>query len=232
MASASEPGDSAPSSVNLRTHNQYVVPPLHRDQLNPNPFKQFNDWFTSALNPKEGEPVEKEPEAVIISTVSSEGIPSSRAVLLRTADERGFVIFTNYNSRKSQEISSTGYASLVFYWKALSRQVRVVGKVEKVSREESVEYHNTRPRGSQIAAWASEQSKEVEDGEVARRAEELGSKSGDDQIPCPEHWGGWRIVPFEMEFWVGQPSRLHDRFRYTRPRDVQSSEWNVARLAP
>ena len=197
MASHPAPTPSDPdlAKVELRTHNQYTAPRLLREHLDHDPIVQFNAWLTSALSPAQGDPKEPEPEAVVLSTVSKDGVPSSRAVLIRTVDHRGFVIFTNYTSRKSQELSDTGYAALNFYWKALSRQIRVVGRVEKISRKESEEYHATRPRGSQIAAWASNQSSVVEDGEVGRRATELADKFGEGEIECPEHWGGWRIVP-------------------------------------
>jgi pyridoxamine-phosphate oxidase len=161
--------------------------------LDPDPLVQFNQWFRAALEPINGSPQVREPEAMAISSVSSEGIPSTRIVLLKTVDEKGFVFFTNYNSRKSRELEN-GYASLALYWKEVSRSVRAVGRVEKVSREESEEYFNSRPVGSRIGAWASEQSSVVGEDELEKRVEEMKHKFGEN-VPCPPHWGGWRIVP-------------------------------------
>lgn len=181
-----------------------------------------------------------------ISSVSPDGVPSTRFVLLKTVDETGFLFFTNYDSRKSRELEG-GFASLAFYWKEVSRQVRVVGKVEKVSREESEEYFGSRPVGSKIGAWASPQSSVVGEDTLVKNVEDVKAKYGE-QVPCPPHWGGWRVIPLsvdqrssnasakltcsEVEFWSGQPSRLHDRFRYTRPKNDNTSGWSIDRLAP
>ncbi|WRT65352.1 pyridoxamine 5'-phosphate oxidase [Kwoniella shivajii] len=224
-------GESAPGKLHVTSHNQYKTPRLLRENLNPNPLIQFNEWLSLALNPTDNSPVVKEPEAMTLSTTTSKGIPSGRVVLLKTVDEKGFVFFTNYNSRKSGELNQNPYASLVFYWREISRSVRVIGKVEKVTREESIEYFNSRPRGSQLGAWASAQSTVVEEGDVAKKVEEKESEFKDKNVECPEHWGGWRVTPFEVEFWSGQPSRLHDRFRYTRAEGEQG-EWDINRLAP
>ncbi|WVR04140.1 pyridoxamine 5'-phosphate oxidase [Kwoniella sp. DSM 27419] len=220
------------SHIHVTSHNQYNAPRLLRDGLSPNPLIQFNAWLESALQPKDGSPVVREPEAMAVCTSTPEGIPSARVVLLKTVDEKGFVFFTNYNSRKSQELAANPYASLAFYWREIHRQVRVVGKVEKVTREESEEYFASRPRGSQLGAWASQQSSVVQDGDVQNQVEERTKDFDGKDVECPPHWGGWRIVPFEVEFWAGQPSRLHDRFRYTRAKDCTSSEWAIDRLAP
>lgn len=200
-SSTSPPDPSASTSnpdskVSITSHNQYHSPRLLRDDLNPDPLQQFKKWFQDALSPgaDSGIPAVREPEAMAISSVSSEGIPSTRFVLLKTVDERGFLFYTNYDSRKSAELAS-GYASLAIYWKEVSRQVRVVGRVEKVDRKESEEYFNTRPRGSQVGAWASPQSKVVQDGELEKRVEDVEKKFGEGKVECPEHWGGWRIVP-------------------------------------
>ncbi|WVQ77410.1 pyridoxamine 5'-phosphate oxidase [Cryptococcus sp. DSM 104548] len=226
---------AAPETVKLTTHNQYVTPRLLAGDLDPNPLLQFNTWFANALNPPESEAEGgrkvHEPEAMTLSTATAQGIPSSRVVLLKTVDKTGFVFFTNYNSRKSQELAANPYASLAFYWREVSRQVRVVGKVEKVSREESVEYYNTRPRGSRLGAWASEQSKPVQEGELEKRVKAQEERWEGKEVECPEFWGGWRIVPFEVEFWSGQPSRLHDRFKYTRA-EGSSKEWKIEKLSP
>ena len=183
----------APQTVKLTTHNQYTSPRLLPSSLNPNPLIQFNEWFTEALNPPAGIPAVREPEAMAVSSVSAEGIPSTRIVLLKTVDPTGFVFFTNYLSRKSQELGN-GYASIAFYWKEVSRQVRVVGRVEKVDRKESEEYFASRPVGSRIGAWASEQSQVVGEDTLVNRVKEMEGKFGEN-VPCPEHWGGWRIVP-------------------------------------
>ncbi|WVW79880.1 pyridoxamine 5'-phosphate oxidase [Kwoniella bestiolae CBS 10118] len=223
----------APEKLHLTSHNQYKTPRLLRENLHPNPLIQFNTWLSSALDPKDDSPQVKEPEAMTLSTALPNGIPSSRVVLLKTVDEKGFVFFTNYNSRKSQELTSNPYASLAFYWREISRQVRVVGRVEKVTREESEEYFQSRPRGSQVGAWSSAQSTAVQEGEVQSIVDEKTREfEGREKIDCPDFWGGWRVVPFEVEFWSGQPSRLHDRFRYTRPQDSEGGEWEINRLAP
>ncbi|WVF67068.1 pyridoxamine 5'-phosphate oxidase [Kwoniella sp. CBS 6097] len=223
---------SGPDKLHVTSHNQYKTPRLLRENLSPNPLIQFNTWLSSALKPTDDSPIVKEPEAMTLSTSTKEGIPSSRVVLLKTVDEKGFVFFTNYTSRKSGELSANPYASLAFYWREISRSVRVVGRVEKVSRQESEEYFASRPRGSQVGAWASEQSTVVEEGQVAKRVEEKEKEFEGKEVECPPHWGGWRIVPFEVEFWSGQPSRLHDRFRYTRSKIQESTEWTIDRLAP
>lgn len=199
---SSQPDPSGESSthsnakVSITSHNQYHSPRLLRSDLNADPLQQFKKWFKDALSPRpdSGIPAVREPEAMAISSVSSEGIPSTRMVLLKTVDERGFLFFTNYESRKSRELAN-GYASLAIYWKEVSRQVRVVGKVEKVDRKESEEYFGTRPRGSQVGAWASPQSRSVGDGELEERVKEVEKRFEGGDVECPEHWGGWRIVP-------------------------------------
>ncbi|ORY27647.1 hypothetical protein BCR39DRAFT_537602 [Naematelia encephala] len=249
---------SAPTKVKLTSHNQYSTPRLLRDQLHPDPLIQFNAWFTLALNGDESTHTPKvhEPEAMALSTVTltstststqskvSIPIPSTRIVLLKATDSQGFLFYTNYTSRKSQELLENPYASLCFYWRETSRQVRVVGRVEKVDRSDSEAYFNSRPVGSRLGAWASPQSTVVQDGEVQQRVEDVkkrfipdtnlqqggGQVQGEIEIECPEFWGGWRVIPFEVEFWSGQPSRLHDRFRYTR--SDEASEWIIDRLAP
>lgn len=190
-------GSKTDGKVSITSHNQYHSPRLLRDELHADPLQQFKKWFQDALSPPadSGIPAVREPEAMAISSVSSEGIPSTRMVLLKTVDERGFLFFTNYDSRKSKELASGGYASIAIYWKEVSRQVRVVGKVQKVDRKDSEEYFNTRPRGSQLGAWASPQSKAVQDGELEERVKEVEKRFEGGQIECPEHWGGWRIVP-------------------------------------
>ncbi|EIW66182.1 hypothetical protein TREMEDRAFT_70272 [Tremella mesenterica DSM 1558] len=214
-------------SVQITTHNDYHTIPLELSHLHPDPLIQFINWFKH-LRPMGI----KEPESMTLSTISNSNsfpIPSSRTVLLKEVDKTGFTFYTNYKSRKSKELMEYPYAALSFYWKEISRAVRIVGKVEKVNRKESEDYFKTRPRGSQLGAWASPQSCVVEEGEMERRVDEIKKKFEDGEIVCPDGWGGWRVVPFEVEFWSGRPSRLHDRFRYTRD---EGGEWKIDRLAP
>ncbi|KAL4267575.1 Pyridoxamine 5'-phosphate oxidase [Pleurotus pulmonarius] len=227
----------SPDKIQVLPHNQYhssdVLTP---STTSPSPIDQFKEWFTEVVDAK----VVPEPETMCVSTCTPSGIPSSRFVLLKQLDARGFIFYTNYTSRKSQELLANPHAALAFYWREVHRSVRVVGKVEKVSREESEAYFQTRPVGSQLGAWASRQSSVVGEGEVQSRLEKMKDRFGVDEgtttdhqiIPTPEFWGGWRIVPFEVEFWSGKPSRLHDRVRYTRDGTDDGSEWKIERLAP
>ena len=179
-------------NIAVTTHYQYTAAPLTRDNLASNPLDQFKDWFASASSAGV-----TEPEGMCISTVSpSTGFPSSRMVLLRGVDEKGFTFYTNYNSRKSREIQDAqGKVAICWYWKEVSRQVRVVGTAEKLDAEESEKYFQSRPRGSRIGAHASEQSKVIQEGELQERVKEMEERYGDGEVPRPEHWGGWRIVP-------------------------------------
>jgi pyridoxamine-phosphate oxidase len=162
----------------------------------PSPLDQFRKWFTSVQGG-----IVREPEAMALSTANAQGVPSVRFVLLKELDQRGFVFFTNYTSRKSKELDETGHAALAFYWREVHKSVRVVGRVEKITREEAAAYYRTRPVGSRLGAWASKQSTVVEDGEVQARLDKVKEKFGvtgeekDADIPLPEFWGGWRIVP-------------------------------------
>jgi pyridoxamine 5'-phosphate oxidase len=184
------------TKIQVLSHNQYLTPRLRTEDVDRDPMNQFRNWLASAINPPAGQPAVHEPEAMTICTSLPEGIPSARMVLLKQADDQGFVFYTNYGSRKSQELSANPYASIAIYWRELSRSVRVVGKAEKVSREESVEYFNSRPRGSQIGAWASRQSEVLENETVIEeRVKRIEQKFEGRQVECPEFWGGWRIVP-------------------------------------
>ncbi|KAL0961298.1 hypothetical protein HGRIS_006257 [Hohenbuehelia grisea] len=214
----------------------------------PNPLDQFRAWFTEIVSNGSV----PEPEAMSLSTATASGAPSSRFVLLKQVDDRGFVFFTNYSSRKSAELSANPQAALAFYWRDVHKQVRVTGKVERVSREESEEYFHSRPEGSQLGAWASRQSSVVGEGQVQERLDKLKQRFGVSSettasdvasstpsfnVPVPDFWGGWRVIPEEVEFWVGKPSRLHDRVRYLRvhPTAEGGSEepaWKIERLAP
>ncbi|HEX6047163.1 MAG TPA: pyridoxamine 5'-phosphate oxidase [Pyrinomonadaceae bacterium] len=190
-----------------------------------NPIKQFQEWFNDAIAAKL--PL---PEAMNLATATPEGRPSSRMVLLKQVDDEGFVFFTNYHSPKGQELESNPYAALVFYWPELDRQVRVEGKVERTSAEESAEYFQTRPRESQIGAWASPQSSVITGRDVLEeRVKELEEYYRDREIECPGHWGGYRLRPARIEFWKSRVGRLHDRILYERGSD---DAWLIKRLAP
>ncbi|KAI0322008.1 pyridoxamine 5'-phosphate oxidase [Amylostereum chailletii] len=221
--------------LEILDHQQYNAPShLTPDTVLPSPLDQFRAWFA------EIQPYVREPEAMSLSTATARGVPSARVLLLKQVDDRGFVFFTNYGSRKSREMDETGWAAMAWYWREVSRQVRVVGKVEKVGTEESEAYFRSRPLGSRIGAWASKQSTVVAEGEVAKRVEEAKAKfgvQGEDEtaeVPLPEFWGGWRVVPHEVEFWLGKPSRLHDRVRYLRKEGSpdDSPEWTIEMLSP
>ncbi|MBU2667613.1 pyridoxamine 5'-phosphate oxidase [Actinoplanes bogorensis] len=186
---------------------------------------QFEAWFTDATG--YGLP---EPNAMIVSTATPEGRPSARTVLLKEYDERGFVFFTNYDSRKGSELTANPYASLVFPWFPMQRQVLVTGAVERVSRTETEEYFASRPRGSQLGAWASPQSSVVPDrATLDAGLAAVEQRFGAGAVPPPEHWGGFLVVPETVEFWQGRSSRLHDRLRFRR---TGNRSWVVERLAP
>jgi pyridoxamine 5'-phosphate oxidase len=196
---------------------------LDERDLDPDPLRQFERWFAEA-----GTAGEAVPEAMALATATAEGRPSARMVLLKQADERGFAFHTNYESRKGGELAENPYAALLFHWRALGRQVRVEGPVERLSAGESEAYFRTRPHGSRIAAWASPQSAPLADrAELERLYAAALERHGDDPQP-PPHWGGFRLVPDAYEFWQHGDDRLHDRVRYERDGDV----WSKTRLAP
>lgn len=169
------------------------------------------------------------PESVTVATASKEGRPSARVVLLKSFDQEGFIFYTNYESRKGKELLDNPYASLVFHWGILQRQVRIEGRVERVSEEESLAYFHSRPRGSQIGAWASKQSEEISDREVlAQQVTEIEQRFGSGEIPLPPFWGGFRVVPEQIELWQGRSDRLHDRYCFTATEDG----WRQGRLSP
>ena len=198
---------------------------LNEHEIERDPIKQFQLWFDDAIDAKL--PM---PDAMSLATVTPDGRPTARMVLLKQVDADGFVFFTNYNSNKAKQLEINPYAALVFYWSQFERQVRVEGKVSKIPAEESSAYFKTRPRESQIGAWASPQSEVISARDVLeQRAHELSELYCDREIDCPAHWGGFRLVPDRIEFWKGRVGRLHDRTLY----ELQPDEtWTIKRLAP
>ncbi len=200
---------------------------LDLDDLDPDPIAQFRAWFQHASAC--GEVIE--PNAMTLSTVDADGQPSSRTVLLKAFDERGLVFFTNYESRKAREIAANPRVALLFPWLALERQVKIQGTAEKISRAETVKYFLSRPVGHRLGAWVSNQSSVVSSKALLlNKLEEMKRKFADGEIPCPDFWGGYRVVPTRFEFWQGGRDRVHDRFEY-RPGD-DSPGWAISRLAP
>jgi pyridoxamine 5'-phosphate oxidase len=197
--------------------------PLREGDVDPDPLRQFERWFAEAAE------VVRAPEAAAVATAAPDGAPSVRMVLLKRFDERGFVFFTHYDSRKGRELEANPRAALLVYWDPLGRQVRIEGAAEPVAHAESEEYFRTRPRGAQIAALASRQSRLLRDREeLEQRVAELELEHEGEDVPRPESWGGIRIVPDTYEFWQHRESRLHDRLRYTRER----GGWKIERLSP
>ena len=203
---------------------EYLGQPLDERHAEPDPFRQFTFWFDQVR------PLETDPTAMALATASRDGRASVRTVLLKAVDPRGFVFFTNYRSRKAREIAETGYASALFFWQSVERQVRVSGPVEQVTAEASDAYFASRPLDSRLSVYASKQS-EVLDGRDAldARFETARQRFPDGIIPRPEWWGGYRLLPDEFEFWQGRESRLHDRLQYRRSPD---GSWIRERLAP
>jgi pyridoxamine 5'-phosphate oxidase len=223
---------------------EYALGSLRRADLDANPLTQFNEWFTQAAARSRWRKIgialfklwqailgltPTDVNAVTLATVSKDGQPSARAVLLKGADERGFVFFTNYDSRKGRELAENPNAALTFYWPDLERQVCVRGPVQKISREESEAYFKSRPHGSCLAAWASNQRDVVKDrAAVETKWNEMAARFPND-VPLPPNWGGFVLRPERIEFWQGRLNRLHDRFCYTRQPD---GSWKLERLAP
>jgi pyridoxamine 5'-phosphate oxidase len=196
---------------------------LDEDAVARSPFDQFAKWFDGALKSQL-----REPTAMALATVGPDGRPSARMVLLKGFDERGFVFYTNYDSRKGGELTGNPHASLLLFWAELERQIRIEGDIEKTSASESDEYFKTRPLGARIGAWASPQSAVTKKGALMARVAEMGLRHGINPSR-PPNWGGYRLVPNEFEFWQGRPSRLHDRIRYRKQPD---GNWRIERLAP
>lgn len=204
----------------------YTFTDLSETEVDSDPIKQFATWFEEALNADL-----LEPNAMTLATASGDGKPSARIVLLKGYDERGFVFYTNYESTKGRQLIANPQAALVFLWDKLERQIRIEGKVVKLDGEESDNYFHSRPVGSQIGAWTSDQSRVIPNREVLeKRQQELVQKYSDGAtIPRPPHWGGFRLIPDAIEFWQGRPSRLHDRLVYRLQDDAT---WKIVRLSP
>jgi pyridoxamine 5'-phosphate oxidase len=208
---------------------EYMRSGLSETQADPDPIRQFERWFEDTL--RAGLPL---PNAMTLSTVTPEGAPSARIVLLKGVERGGFVFYTNYLSRKGRELERRASACLLFLWSALERQVRIDGTVEKVTAAESDAYYATRPLGARLSAWASAQSETVEGREVLEKAMEQARSRYRDNPPRPAHWGGYRVVPREIEFWQGRSDRLHDRLLYRRTESSEqaTAAWTIERLSP
>jgi len=204
---------------------EYTLAGLSESDLAANPIEQFQKWLRDAMAAQLAEP-----NAMVLATVAPDGQPSTRTVLLKALDARGFSFFTNYESRKAHELAANPRASLTFPWHALERQVNVEGRVSKLPRADAEAYFKLRPRGSRLGAWASNQSEVIPGREALEaRMKELEAQYPGEDIPLPPNWGGYALAPERIEFWQGRPSRLHDRLRYTRQPD---GSWRIERLSP
>jgi pyridoxamine 5'-phosphate oxidase len=213
------------NAMKIETRSEYTRGELDLARLKPSPFEQFALWFEQAVDARL-----VEPNAMSLATAGADQCPLTRTVLLKSYDERGFVFFTNFESRKARQMAENPNVSLLFPWLALERQVVVCGAAEKVSTAETLAYFITRPRGSQLGAWVSAQSSVITTRSLLEQKwEEMKRKFGEGQVPLPSFWGGYRVVPREIEFWQGRPNRLHDRFLYTRQ---PGGSWSIVRLAP
>lgn len=203
---------------------EYRLAALGEQDVDADPIVQFQRWFHEAQEAKVAEP-----NAMTLATCTPDAYPSARMVLLKGVDARGFVFFTDYRSRKGQELTDNPHAALVFWWHELERQVRIVGAVQRITRDESVEYFTSRPYGARVGAWVSHQSSVIADrASLDARVEEMMAKFRSGDVPLPDHWGGFRVLPEELEFWQGRESRLHDRIAYVR----ESGRWMRRRLSP
>lgn len=216
---------SIEKSIIQNLRKDYSAQSLSEEDMQPNPFHQFEKWFSEALNAKV-----IEPNAMTLATSSSNGVPSARIVLLKEFTLEGFVFYTNYNSNKGKEIANNPYAALVFFWADLERQVRIEGVVQKISEEESSSYFYSRPKGSQLGAVTSPQSETIPNRKFLEdKLKALEEEYTIRNIQKPEYWGGYRVIPNRIEFWQGRSSRLHDRIVYTQNQD---QSWKYERLAP
>jgi pyridoxamine 5'-phosphate oxidase len=202
----------------------YTLAGLRRIELDSDPIRQFRKWFQQTLDAQL-----LEPTAMTLATVDPVDRPSARVVLLKGVEERGFIFFTNYGSRKGRELAENPNASLVFHWAELERQVRACGTAGRISREESESYFKSRPRGHQLGAWVSTQSEVITDRAVLEQRLKEFEQKFPHAVPVPPFWGGYVLSPTEVEFWQGRPNRLHDRFRYTKQTE---GTWRIERLAP
>lgn len=202
----------------------YSLFELDESSVDPDPMKQFERWFNEVL-----ECQIKEPNAMLLATCGVDHIPSIRAVLLKLFDERGFVFFTNYNSDKALDIAENPNVALEFLWLDLERQVKIIGYAEKISTAESLKYFLSRSRESRLGAWVSDQSRVINSRQaLMMQIEKMKTKFGNGEVPLPDFWGGYRVIPEKIEFWQGRENRLHDRIVYTK----EDSEWRISRLAP
>ena len=203
---------------------EYRLAALGEQDVDADPIVQFQRWFHEAQEAKV-----VEPNAMTLATCTPDAYPSARMVLLKGVDARGLVFFTDYRSRKGQELTDNPHAALVFWWHELERQVRVVGAVQRITRDESVAYFTSRPYGARVGAWVSHQSSVLPDRDsLDRKVEEMMERFRSGEVPLPDHWGGFRVVPEEFEFWQGRESRLHDRIAYAR----EGGRWVRRRLSP
>lgn len=206
---------------------EYLKGGLARRDLNPDPHQQFSLWFSQSQKVEIADPT-----AMILATVNAEGQPSQRTVLLKYFDEKGFVFFTNFESRKAREMAVNPRVSLLFVWLELERQIQINGRVERVSAAESARYFLSRPKESQMAAWVSSQSHPLSSRQILlQKFQEMKTKIGEGKVPIPSFWGGYRVIADEIEFWQGRQNRLHDRFLYRRQPD-STPGWTIDRLAP
>lgn len=204
---------------------EYQHQGLHRKDLNPDPVQQFDDWFNEAQ-----QTTIKDPSAMSLATASARGEVSIRTVLLKIYDHSGFVFFTNYSSGKARDISENPHVALLFPWLDQDRQVKITGQASRISTQESLKYFISRPRGSQLGAWVSHQSSIINSRSILMsKLEEIKNRFANGDISLPEFWGGYRVKPQTIEFWQGQPDRLHDRFEYSKQPD---DSWIINRLAP
>jgi pyridoxamine 5'-phosphate oxidase len=201
---------------------EYLGEPLSETDSDPDPFRQFAIWFEQVRD------IEPDPTAMAVATATRDGRPSVRTLLLKAVDDKGFVFYTNYNSRKAREIAESSRASLLFYWRSVERQVRIDGVVEKVSGAEADAYFATRPLESRWSVYASRQSDPIESREALESRFDVARQVYGETVPRPEWWGGYRVIPDEIEFWQGRSNRLHDRLQYRKRGDA----WDRARLAP
>jgi pyridoxamine 5'-phosphate oxidase len=227
---------------------EYRLGGLRRSDLAANPIAQFEKWFAQAAGARTSGRIRKlavgcykamlsasgretgEANAMVLATADKQGRPSARVVLLKGVDERGFIFFTNYDSRKGQELTENPQAALVFYWAGLERQVCIAGSVARLSQKESAAYFKSRPRGSRLGAWASKQSGVVRDrATLEEQWKQAEARYPGAEVPMPEYWGGYVLSPYRIEFWQGRPNRLHDRFSYAKQPD---NSWKLERLSP